>query len=101
MKEVFSSPIGIGVFKGDWEGAEWTVTGFPSREICAMFEFDSAYDFEEYIQKHIKHDSITFDTEFSQFYAYAPTKQKAISFAKAIEKHFVKTKDKIKKLTAK
>jgi len=100
-KDVFTSPIGISVYKGDWEGAEWTVTGFPSKELVKLFDFESAYDFEEYIQKNVKCKSITFDSEYCQFFAYAKTKAGAVAFAKAIEKKFTKVKEEVGRLLSK
>lgn len=88
----YSSAIGISVTKGDWEGARWTITGYPIKKFTVV-EFDSAYDFEELVQKKVNCKGITFDTEYSQFFAYARTKARAISFAKAIEKHFEKVRD--------
>ena len=51
-------------------------------------EFESAYEFEEFVQKHIKCNGIEFDSEFCQFFAYAKTKASAIAFGKRIEKYF-------------
>ena len=87
----YESPVGISVWKGDWEDAEWTITGFPNKEFTVK-DFDSAYDFEEFIQKKIKCNDITFDSEYCQFFAYAKTKSRAISFVKAIDKYFIKVK---------
>lgn len=100
-KVVFTSPIGISVYKGDWDGAEWTITGFPSKELVNLFGFESAYDFEGYIRKNIKCKSIVFDSEYCQFFAYAKTKIGAIAFAKAVEKKFTKVKEEVGRLTSK
>ena len=91
-KQHYTSEIGIEVWKGDWADAEWTITGYP-RQNMTIKQFDSAYDFEEYIQKKIDCSSITFDSESCQFFAYAKTKQRATSFAKAIDKHFAKIRE--------
>jgi hypothetical protein len=91
LKEVYTSPIGLSVSKGSWEGAEWTITGFPRKELTVV-AFESAYDFEELISEKVNCKGITFDSEFSQFFAYAKTKARAVSFAKAIEKHFEKVR---------
>jgi hypothetical protein len=56
-------------------------------------EFDSAYDFEEFIQSKIKCNGIDFDSEYSQFFAYAKTKNRALEFVKEIEDYFVKVKE--------
>jgi hypothetical protein len=55
-------------------------------------EFESAYDFEEFIQEKINCKGIEFDSEFCQFFAYAKTKQSAIKFVNQIEKHFEKVR---------
>lgn len=88
----YTSPIGISVWKGDWEDAEWTITGYPKKELTIK-DFDSAYAFEEYIQEKVNCNNITFDSEFCQFFAYAKSKQRAIGFAKAIEKYFEKVRE--------
>lgn len=82
-------PIGLTIYKGDWEGAQWTITGTPKKSMTIR-EFDSAYDFEEFIQKNIPCKSIEFDSEYCQFYAYAKTKATALAFGKRIEKYFEK-----------
>jgi hypothetical protein len=91
-KTHYTSEIGIEVWKGDWADAEWTITGYPKQSMTIK-QFDSAYDFEEYIQKKVNCNNITFDSESSQFFAYAKTKQRATSFAKAIDKHFSKVRE--------
>ena len=88
----YKSPIGVSVSKGEWEGAEWTVTGYPRKEF-SIVDFQSAYDFEELIREKVNCKGITFDSEFCQFFAYAKTKARAVSFTKAIEKHFEKVRD--------
>lgn len=91
-KTNYTSEIGLGVWKGDWDGAEWTITGNPKQDMTIK-QFESAYDFEEYVQNKIKCDGITFDSEYCQFFAYAKTKQRAVSFAKAIDKYFAKIRE--------
>jgi len=81
------SSIGLEVWKGDWEGAEWTITGYPKKEFCIR-DFDSAYDFEDLVKEKINSKGITFDTEFCQFFAYAKTKARAEKFLADIEKYF-------------
>lgn len=92
MQTAYKSPVGVSVTKGDWEGAEWTVTGYPRREFTVM-SFESAHDFQELVREKVNCKGITFDSEFSQFFAYAKTKARALSFAKAIEKHFEKVRE--------
>ena len=55
-------------------------------------EFDSAYDFEEFVQSKINCKGIEFDSEFCQFFAYAKTKARAIKFANDIDKYFAKVR---------
>lgn len=97
MQIAYTSPIGLEVSKGDWEGAEWTITGYPKRGLIPM-EFDSAYEFEEFIQRKVSCKAIIFDSESCQFFAYAKTKVQAVRFAKAIEKYFEKVRETMNKL---
>ena len=92
LKEVYTSPIGVSVSKGDWEGAQWTITGYPRKELTVV-DFESAYDFEELIREKVNCRGITFDSEFCQFFAYAKTEARAVPFAKAIEKYFEKVRE--------
>lgn len=84
---VYNTPIGIEVSKNDWDGASYpyTITGNPSSEHTVK-EFDSAYDFEEWVRNNVACKTITFDSEFCQFFAYAKNKRDAVAFAKRIEK---------------
>lgn len=86
------SPIGLEVYKGDWSGAQWTITGNAKRELTVK-EFESAYDFEEFVQEKIDCEGIEFDSEFCQFFAYAETEERAIRFLNEIEQHFKKVRD--------
>ena len=52
MKDAYKSTMGISVSKGDWEGAEWTITGFPKLS-DKLPRFDSAYDFEEVVKEKV------------------------------------------------
>ena len=88
--------IGLKVYKGDWDGAKWTITGFPKQELTIV-EFDGAYEFEELIQAKIHCKGIEFDSEYCQFFAYAKTKQSAVAFAKRIEKYFEKVRSSLNK----
>jgi hypothetical protein len=97
MQIAYTSPIGLEVSKGDWEGAEWTITGNARKE-RTIKEFDSAYEFEEFIQEKINCKAIVFDSEYCQFFAYAKTKARAVKFAKDIEKYFDKVRETMNKL---
>ena len=88
----YDSPIGLSVYKNSWEGARWTITGFPKLS-AKLPKFDSAYDFEEVVKEKVNSSGIDFDSEYCQFFAYAKTKQRAIGFAKAIEKYFKKVEE--------
>jgi len=92
MSRDINFDIGLTVYKGDWDGAKWTITGFPKKELTIV-EFDGAYELEELIQAKIPCKGIQFDSEYSQFFAYAKTKQSAIAFVKRIEKHFAKVRN--------
>ena len=86
------STIGLEVYKGDWSGAQWTITGNAKKELTVK-EFESAYDFEEFVQEKIDCEGIEFDSEFCQFFAYAETEERAIKFLNEIEQHFKKVRD--------
>lgn len=83
--------LGLEVYKGDWEGAEWTITGNPKRDMTVR-GFDSAYEFEEFVQEKVNCKGVSFDSEFCQFFAYAKTKARAIKFANDIDAHFAKVR---------
>lgn len=92
MTDAYNTTIGISVSKGDWEGAQWTITGFPKLS-AKLPAFGSAYDFEETVKEKVNCSGIDFDSEYCQFFAYAKTKARAIGFAKAIEKYFKKVEE--------
>jgi len=83
--------IGLTIYKGDYEGAQWSITGNPKAEVIGH-EFESAYDFEDCIKRNVNCSGIDFDSEYCQFWAYAKTKARLVSFAKQIDKHFAKAK---------
>jgi hypothetical protein len=93
MSAIYVSPIGLSVFDDKDEYGHFTITGNPKKSVTIV-EFESAYDFEEFIQGKIKCDAIDFDSESCQFFAYAKTKAQAISFVTRVEKYF----DKVKKM---
>ena len=84
--------IGLTIYKGDWEGAEWTITGLPNSGVIGH-QFESAYDFEECVKRHVNCKGIDFDSEFCQFFAYAKTKARLISFGNQMDKYFAKAKN--------
>ena len=87
MKVSYTSPMGLTVEIGSWEDAQWTITGNAKKEYTVR-PFDSAYDFEEFIEAKVNCKGITFDSEFCQFFAYAETEERAIEFVKEIEEYF-------------
>jgi len=89
--ETISTGIGLSIYKGDWDGAQWTLTGFPKKEAIGH-DYESAYDFEDCVKRNINCSGIDFDSEFCQFYAYAKTKARLVSFANQIKKHYEKAK---------
>jgi hypothetical protein len=72
-------PIGLTIFKLDEDKEEYTITGNLAKEY-RFGVFDGAYDFEEYIQKHIDCSGIDFDSEYCQFFAYTKTIDRAKQF---------------------
>ena len=94
MKYQKDFPIGFSVYKFD-EDKNYTITGNLSKEY-RIRDFDGAYDFEDYIQKHVNCKGIDFDSEYSQFFAYAKTKARAEKFCNDVQKWI----EGIKKLVA-
>ena len=92
MKNSLTLKLGLSVYKGDWEGSEWTITGYPKEEMTIK-EFVGAYEFEDFVKEKIDCDGISFDSEYSQFFAYAQTEERAIKFAKDIDAYFEKVRD--------
>lgn len=91
-KKIQQSEIGLEVIKYDFMEGEYSITGYPKRQMTIR-EFDSAYDFEDYIKEKVNCKGITFDSESCQFFAYAKTKARAISFLNAIDKQFAKIRE--------
>ena len=91
MKVYYQSPIGLEVNQCDGD-KDFTITGNAIKSMTVK-EFDSAYDFEEFIQSKINCKEITFDSESCQFFAYAKTEVQAIRFVKAIENYFTKVRE--------
>jgi hypothetical protein len=86
------SHIGLGVYKGDWTGAQWTISGYPKKDMTVR-GFESAYDFEELVKKKVDCKDIEFDSESCEFFAYAETEERAIRFLNEIEQYFKKVRD--------
>ena len=92
-KNDISTGIGLTIYKGNWEGAEWTLSGYPDKKVIG-YEYQSAYDFEDAVKRNINCSGITFDCESCQFFAYAKTKTRLVSFANKIKKHYEEAKNK-------
>jgi hypothetical protein len=92
MSDFPSAVKGLGIYKGDWEGAQWTLTGIPSSEQLGH-QYATAYDFEDAVKRNVNCSGIEFDSEYSQFFAYAKTRARLESFAKQIAKHYEKAKE--------
>ena len=91
MQNEIKLEVGLTIYKGDWEGAEWTITG-NVKNAMTIKEFDSAHDFEEFIREKVNCNGIEFDSEFCQFFAYAKTKRTAIAFGNRIDNYFKKVR---------
>jgi len=88
-KDIYTSPLGLSVSKGECKGAQWTITGYPKKEFCIR-DFESAYDFEDFIREKVSIQDIDYDSEFCQFFAYAKTRARAVAYVKRLEKYFEK-----------
>ena len=82
--------IGLTVYKTSGDNG-WSITGNAKRALT-LKEFDSAYDFEDFIKEKINCNGVEFDSEFCQFFAYTKTKARAIKFATDIENYFEKVR---------
>ena len=91
MKDI-NYPIGLTIFKLDEDREEYTITGSLAKEY-QFRDFDGAYDFEEYIRKHIDCSGIDFDSEYCQFFAYAKTLKRAEKFVEDITAWVTKVKE--------
>jgi hypothetical protein len=91
MEKALKLELGLEVSKGDWEGSQWTITGNPKSSMTVK-EFESAYDFEEFVEEKINCKGIEFDSEYCQFFAYAKTKARATKFANDIDAYFAKVR---------
>ena len=63
-------------------------------EKISVIDFDGNYDVEDYLQSKLDCSGIDFDSEYSQFFAYAKTEERAIKFADDVQSWF----DNLKKL---
>ena len=86
MASIYTSPLGLAIYKDD---TGYTITGNPKKSSTGL-DFDSAYDFEEYIQKKVQCEGISFDSETCQFFAYAKTEARGKEFIEDLEQWFKK-----------
>ena len=92
MNKETKSSIGLSVYKGDWEGAQWTITGLVKKSMTVR-EFESTYDFEKFVENKIDSEGIEFYSESGQFFAYADSEERAIKFLNDIESYFKTVRD--------
>ena len=92
-KKLFEKVYPFGFEINKYEGDKgYTITGNLRKEYCYK-EYNSNYDVEEHIQKHVWCHEIEFDSESSQFFAYAKSEQRAIKFCDDIQVWFDKVKE--------
>lgn len=91
MKVFYQSPIGLEINQCEGD-KDFTITG-NAKQSMTVKEFDSAYDFEEFIQAKIDCKGISFDSEYCQFFAYAKNKNRAMEFVNAIEDYFTTVRE--------
>ena len=83
--------IGFEIFKLEESREEYTITGKIAKAY-RFRDFESAYDLEEYIRKHIDCSDVSFDSEYCQFFAYTKTVDRAKQFVEDITAWVVKVK---------
>lgn len=83
--------IGFEIFKLEESREEYTITGTVAKKY-RFRDFESAYDLEEYIRKHVDCSDVSFDSEFCQFFAYTKTVDRAKQFVEDITAWVVKVK---------
>jgi len=91
MQIFYQSPIGLEINQCEGD-KDFTITGNANKSMTVK-EFDSAYDFEEFIQAKIDCKGISFDSEYCQFFAYAKNKNRAMEFVNAIEDYFTTVRE--------
>jgi hypothetical protein len=84
-------PVGFSIFQLD-AGGTYMITGNISKEY-RFRDFSSAYDLQEYIEKHIDCSDIDFDSEYCQFWAYSKTLDRAKQFVDDITAWVTKVKE--------
>ena len=84
-------PVGFSIFQLD-AGGTYMITGNIAKAY-RFRDFDSAYDLQEYIEKHIDCSDIDFDSEYCQFWAYSKTLDRAKQFVDDITAWVTKVKE--------
>ena len=82
--------LGLEVYRLDGY-SQWTISG-NAKSAMTVKEFESAYDFEDFVKEKINCKGIEFDSEFCEFFAYATTKARAVKFANDIDAYFAKVR---------
>lgn len=92
-KKLFEKNYPFGFQINKYEGdTVYTITGNLTREYCFK-KYSGNYDVEEHIQDHIDCEDIQFDSEYSQFFAYTKTEERAVKFCLDIQAWFDKIKE--------
>lgn len=87
MKDI-NYPVGFTIFQLDGDN-NYTITGRFSKEY-RFKDFDGAYDFEEWLERHIDCSEIDFDSEYCQFFAYTKTVDRAKKFVEDLTDFAIK-----------
>lgn len=91
-KKLFEKNYPFGFQVNKYEGdKDYTITGNLTREYCFK-KYSSNYDVEDHIKEHVDCDGIDFDSEYSQFFAYAKTEERAVKFCEDTLTFFNKLK---------
>lgn len=88
---IYESPIGLGIYKHE-DDDYYLITGNVSQKFSVR-KFDGAYEFEKFAMEQIDCINIQFDSEYSQFFAYAKRKEDARRFVNDVEHHFSLVRD--------
>lgn len=81
--------VGLTIYQNEHD---YYITGYPN-QMFTVRQWDSAYDFENFVKKHFDYTDIQFDSETCQFFAYAHTEKQAILLCDNIEEHFTKVRE--------
>jgi hypothetical protein len=74
------SPIkGLRILNLNWGDSKWVLYGKPNPNNFGL-KGTKAREFEEFLKVNISCDNITFDSDYSEFFAYAETRERIESF---------------------